>query len=628
MCGILGGRWGRDKACSRQTVEDSLRAMAYRGPDGSGILIESVGSSEVCLAHNRLAILDLTESALQPMHSDDNGLSIVFNGEIYNYVELREELRGYGFRFSTDSDTEVLLCAWRHWGQACLEKLTGMFAFAVLDRRSSKLTCVRDAFGVKPLFYKCVGEEFIFASEIGALRKLSSQSDSLNVQRAYDYLVHGDYDSAGQTFFTDIHSLKPGHLLSLNLRDGMVSEPQLWWRPSIIERPLVNFSDAADELRELFLKSVRLHMRSDVPIAAALSGGIDSSAIVCAMRYVAPDQSISSFSYIAEGHSSSEEQWVDLVNSHVGAIPYKIIANAQELLRDLPDMISAQGEPFGSSSIYAQYRVCQYANSNGFKVLLEGQGADEILGGYIGYPGQRVRSLLEKGDYARAWEFFNSWAQWPDRSRWAAIQRIVAEVAPDFLYDKLRNLNGMHNNPDWIRGGVLSEMGVHCRYPRVRRTGDAKGRRLMAELATSLSERGLSALLRHGDRNSMRFSVESRVPFLTLDLVNFSLGLPEDYLVSNLGETKSIFRAAMRGIVPSTILDRKDKVGFATPEQSWLNDIVGDVRNLICEDLALPFFDQKKAVEEFDKIISSKKAFSWQAWRWINFIIWYRQAGV
>ncbi|MEZ2345331.1 MAG: asparagine synthase (glutamine-hydrolyzing), partial [Microcoleus sp.] len=434
MSGFLGGRWGSGKASSRKAVEDGLNAMSYRGPDGAGILIESVGRSEVCLAHNRLAILDLTDNALQPMHSGDGSLSIVFNGEIYNYVELREELLLYGFKFSTDSDTEVLLYAWRHWGHACLEKLTGMFAFAVLDRKSSKLTCVRDAFGVKPLFYKCVGEEFIFASEIGALRKLSGQSDSLNVQRAYDYLVHGDYDSGDQTFFTDILSLKPGHLLSLSLRDGVVSEPELWWRPSIIERPSVTFADAADELRELFLKSVRLHMRSDVPIAAALSGGIDSSAIVCAMRHVAPDRSISSFSYIAEGHISSEEQWVDQVNSYVGAIPNKIVANAQELLRDLPDMISAQGEPFGSSSIYAQYRVCQHAGSNGFKVLLEGQGADEMLGGYIGYPGQRLRSLLEKGEYARAWEFLGSWAQWPNRSRWGAIQRFVAEVAPDFLY--------------------------------------------------------------------------------------------------------------------------------------------------------------------------------------------------
>lgn len=628
MCGILGGYWVGDRARSRKAVEDGLRAMSARGPDGAGILIEPVGHGEVCLAHNRLAILDLTEDARQPMHSADGAFSIVFNGEIYNYIELRAELRAYGFNFSTGSDTEVLLHAWRHWGQACLDKLTGMFAFAILDRSNSKLTCVRDAFGVKPLFYKSVGREFIFASEIEALRKLSGQSESLNVQRAYDYLVHGDYDSGDQTFFTDIFSLKPGHLLSLNLQDGTLSRPQLWWEPTIVERPPVTFADAADELRELFLKSVRMHMRSDVPIAAALSGGIDSSAIVCAMHHVAPDRPISSFSYIAEGHASSEEQWVDQVNEYVGAIPNKIIANAQELLRDLPDMISAQGEPFGSSSIYAQYRVCQHAGSSGFKVLLEGQGADEMLGGYIGYPGQRVRSMIEKGDYAHAWGFLRSWAQWPNRSRWGAIQRVVAEVAPDYLYEKLRNLNGMQNNPDWIRGDVLSELGVNCRYPRRRRTDDAKGRRLMAELATSLSERGLSALLRHGDRNSMRFSVESRVPFLTLDLVNFSLGLPESYLVSDLGETKSIFRAAMRDIVPSTILERRDKVGFATPEQSWLNDIADDVRKLISQDVALPFFDQKRAVIEFDQMLNNKKKFSWQAWRWINFIIWYRQAGI
>ncbi|PKO28437.1 MAG: asparagine synthase (glutamine-hydrolyzing) [Betaproteobacteria bacterium HGW-Betaproteobacteria-5] len=623
MCGILGGVWQRGFSVTAPRFEEAIEALRFRGPDDSGVERMECAASWVALGHTRLSIIDLTSAGHQPMSSADGRHSIVFNGEIYNYLELRRELTGLGHAFSSNSDSEVLLAAWRQWGRECLPRLLGMFAFVVLDRESCKLTCVRDAFGIKPFFYAREDGRFLFASEIPAIKALKQEKVELDWQRAYDYLVHGDYDSGERSFLSGVFHLLPGHLLDVSLTDGAVSEPLQWWTPSIQERTDLSFDQAADLVRERFLANIRLHLRSDVPLGAALSGGIDSSAVVCAMRVVEPDLPINTFSYIAQGSSVSEEVWVDRVNRHVRAIPHKVVVNANELAADLDEMIRVQGEPFGSTSIYAQYRVFQLAREHGVTVTLDGQGADEMLAGYNGYPGQRIRSLLEKGRVAEAWNFLSEWAKWPGRTRFAGAKRAVAEMTQGHLYDALRRLNGMQNLPPWINADALEERGIIRRYPRQRSNANEVERRVVAELALSLTQRGLPALLRHGDRNSMRFSVESRVPFLTLDMVELLLSLPESYLISGRGETKSVFRAAMRGIVPDDVLDRRDKIGFATPEQEWLVSMADTVRGWLREDLGLPFFNQQEVVKAFDRIVSGKQAFSWQVWRWINFSRWY-----
>jgi asparagine synthase (glutamine-hydrolysing) len=558
------------------------------------------------------------------MHSPDERYVIVFNGEIYNYKELREELKQLGGAFVSNSDTEVLLAAWRTWGKSCLARLEGMFAFAVYDREAATLTCVRDAFGIKPFFYAQESESFLFASEVAALAELKSDKLKLNWQRAYDYLVHGDYDSRPETFFEGVSHLPPGHFVSVDLANKTVGNPEPWWVPRITERRDLSFEQAAEQVRENFLQSIRLHLRSDVALGAALSGGVDSSAVVCAMRHVAPDQPIHTFSYIAAGSDVNEERWADLVNRHVGAVAHKVVVAPQELARDLDDMIRTQGEPFGSTSIYAQYRVYQLAKENGITVTLDGQGADEALAGYSGYPGPRLRSLLETGQWGRAGQFLYAWAQWPDRSLSMGLKLTVAEMSDGPIYQALRRVSGRQAMPVWIKGDALMERNVSLRHPRLRPELEERGRRVMAELAHSLTKRGLSSLLRHGDRNSMRFSVESRVPFLTLEQVELLLSLPEHYLISDGGETKSVFRAAMRGIVPDEILDRKDKIGFQTPEQQWLTSMADTVREWLQADIGLPFLDQSAVLREFEEIVAGRKAFSWQVWRWVNFIRWHQ----
>lgn len=622
MCGVLGGWWlNPDQAVKRLPL--ALQRIKHRGPDDSGYQIYPVGDGAVVLGHTRLSIIDLSDGGHQPMHSRDDRWAIVFNGEIYNYRELRIELQGIGHYFSSDSDTEVLLAAWAQWGTACLPRLVGMFAFVVLDKTNATMTCVRDAFGIKPFFYSAELGQFVFASELPALLLLMAGRPALNWQRSYDYLVHGDYDSTSDTFYAGVHHLPPGHLLQINTATGLITPPQGWWQPQVKERPGLRFDDAVEQVREQFLQNIRLHLRSDVPLGAALSGGIDSSAVVCAMRHVEPNLPIHTFSFIAEGRDVNEEYWVDRVNNHVEAVPHKVRVTSQELVRDLDDMIRTQGEPFGSTSIYAQYRVYQLASEKGITVTLDGQGADEMLAGYSGYPGQRLRSLLETGNIQEAWRFWNNWAQWPGRSRMLAAKYLASEMTNGGLYETLRKLDGKPIVPNWIKIGPLLEKGICLEKPRMRPFIQTKGRRVIDELRLSLTKRGISSLLRHGDRNSMRFSIESRVPFLTTEMANLLLSMPENYLISDKGETKHVFRAAMRGIVPDDVLDRRDKIGFATPEQDWLQGMAPTVVHWLQQDLHLPFIDQSKLVQDFNAVMSGKKRYSWQVWRWVNFWRWH-----
>jgi len=455
---------------------------------------------------------------------------------------------------------------------------------------------------------------------------LKQERAELDWQRSYDYLVHGAYDNSDRTFFSGITHLLPGHAVTLDVQTGVLSEPRKWWSPTIVETA-ISYKDATEQLREMFLANIRLHLRSDVALGAALSGGLDSSAVVCAIRHVEPGIPIKTFSYIAKGSPLSEEVWVDQINAVTRAEAQKVVVHPHEMVADLDDMIRAQGEPFGGTSIYAQYRVFKAAREAGVTVTLDGQGADELLAGYNGYPGPRLLSLIEGGQWGQAISFLNGWAAWPGRSRMAGLKRLVGELASDTpAYDLLRRWGGEDDHPHWVDAGALQDRGVRMGFTsRHKAAGDAN-RRLAAALRDALTSNGLTALLRHADRNSMRFSVESRVPFLTSGLAEFLLSLPEEYLISDRGETKHIFRAAMRGIVPDAVLDRKDKIGFATPEADWLSLMLPMARKWLQEDLQLPFLKHESLLGAFESAASGRSKNPSQVWRWINFYRWYAQA--
>jgi asparagine synthase (glutamine-hydrolysing) len=332
---------------------------------------------------------------------------------------------------------------------------------------------------------------------------------------------------------------------------------------------------------------------------------------------------------VARGSAVDEEYWADIVNKHVGAIPHKLIVGSEELANDLDDMISAQGEPFGSTSIYAQYRVFKLAKENGMTVTLDGQGADELLAGYNGYPSPTMLSLIENGKFITLFKFMTSWSQWPGRNIGQAVVRLCGEFVPTSLMSLALKVVGKNTTPEWMNITFMKGNGVQPLkfLATTKKHHGVYGRRLVATLRDGLTGNGLNSLLRHGDRNSMRWSVESRVPFLTIDIAEFLLSLPEHYLISHEGETKSIFRTSMRGIVPDEVLDRRDKVGFETSEQTWLKELEHEIPDWMTAAETLPFLNSDECRKEVTEMIEGRKPFNSQAWRLINFCRWAQDVG-
>jgi asparagine synthase (glutamine-hydrolysing) len=502
-----------------------------------------------------------------------------------------------------------------------------MFSFAVYDALNQKITLARDAFGIKPLFYFLNENKLAFASEINALKTLLPNIKlSPNDQSAYDYLVWGSYDSNENSFYKEINQVPPAHFLEVSLKESFSVTLTNWWFPSIKVNPSISFEEATSTLRNLFLESVRLHLRSDVPLGAALSGGIDSSAIVCAMRYLEPELPIHTFSFIAENESISEEKWVDRVNEFVDAIPHKIKIASSDLQKDIDNIMRAQGEPFGSTSIYAQFRIYEEAKKNGIIVMLDGQGADELLAGYSGYPAERLTSLKEEGRYGQIISFLFHWSKWPDRGLKNAVIQFISLVMPAFLKNMAHEWNGKNPSPTWLNEPFLNSSGVRRVNPeKVPRKKENIGRRVPETLRHVMLKGNLISLLRHADRNSMHWSVESRVPFLTIPMANFLLSLPEHYLIDQKGRTKSIFREAMRGIVPDEILGRKNKIGFATPEKDWLYANDFDLKNQLSHLYKLPFIKEEELKSTIRDIQTGKKKFDFLSWRLLNFSRWAKE---
>lgn len=622
MCGIIGF-YAKQKKRSA-LLSKSLAVIRHRGPDAQSFIQKKVASGYLGLGHVRLSIIDISGRANQPLNSTCGHYSLVFNGELYNYKELRVELDQKGCQFITDSDTEVLLYGLAMYGVSFLPRINGMFSFVFFDAKEKTLLLARDPFGVKPLYYSLSDEGLHFGSDIRALLKLMDRAAKPNLQRAYDYLVHGDYDSNTESFVEGVSSLAAGHYFTYNLKYFKFEAIHAWWQPNIHTNSGISFEQAKQRVKELFLDSIKLHLRSDVPVGITLSGGIDSSAVVSAVRYLNPSMSIKAFSYISSDEQNSEEHWIDRLTQLKDIESYKVYASHYELQQHLDDLILMQGEPFGGTSIYAQYRVFKMARMQGVTVMLDGQGADELLAGYFGYPGQRLLSIIETKGVWSAHKYAKRWARAPGRSYMVAWMYLARILLPNTLYAWVRKILGRDFVPAWLNTQVLKDAGVEFiekRYPMLKSNS---GMRLKEALAAAITHRGLSSLLRHGDRNSMAFSIESRVPFLSLPLANFLLSLPENYLVADDGTTKHIFRESMRGIVPDEILDRKDKIGFATPESQWLILMTDVIENWINSAPEIDFINKAEIKKHFEKVKNKQKTFDGRVWRWVNYLRWYQ----
>jgi asparagine synthase (glutamine-hydrolysing) len=628
MCG-LAGIVTPDRVVDTDLLVGLSAELQHRGPDDGGFLIgdthaascshSPTGSGTIALVHRRLSILDLSSAGWQPMSSPDGSQHLVYNGEVYNYVELREELRRLGHDFRSGSDTEVLLRGWQEWGAALLPRIVGMFAFALLDYKRDELVLARDAFGIKPLYYSTAGNAFAFASEIPTLLLAPGVSRRVDPRGVRDYLQHGLTDSGSQTMFADVHALPAAHLLRVSL-DGQPDVPQRWWQPPANRDAELSFSEAADQLRDLLVDSVRLHLRSDVPLGAALSGGVDSSAIICAMREVGGSQvDLHAFSYVADDPALSEEKWARTAADAAQARLWTTGASAADLVADLDGLIRAQGEPFGSTSIYAQRRVFELARSQGVTVMLDGQGADEMFAGYRSLVSARCATLIKRGRLVAATHLARRAGALPGPfdAKWFLARGLAAHV-PAGGVATVRRMLQQDLVPPWVDGDWLTGQNAPMAPTLYKSTS------LHQELRHQLTDVSLPGLLRYEDRNSMTFSIESRVPFLTIPLVEFVGRLPENYLIDANGTSKAVLRQALRGLVPDQLLDRKDKIGFETPERAWLMQLRPWVERTLSDESARHVRALRLAEvrSEYDAVCAGRRPFAWQLWRCLNLIRW------
>jgi asparagine synthase (glutamine-hydrolysing) len=636
MCGIAGCIATPERGKSSR-AELVLKSIEHRGPDDAGWLRLSGGwiekghdwnppatEPDALLLHRRLSIIDTTVGGWQPMSTADGRYHIVYNGEIYNYREIRVELEQLGHRFHSASDTEVLLEAYAEWGTNAFRRFVGMFAFAILDTQHRTLLLARDFFGIKPLYYWAEEGCLSFGSEIKALFAFGLSEPHANTERLLSYLRYGVTDFGAETMLAEVCQIPAAHFMMISLEDCRPQVAQCYWTRD--SDPLdVSFDEAAATVRDLFLGSVQLHLRSDVAVGSALSGGIDSSAIVTAIRHLDSKAEIHAFSYISETGAPSEEHWVDAVVRQVGAHVHKVYATDRMLAEDLRAMMDFCDEPFGSTSAYAQSLVFRAAHEAGVKVMLDGQGADEILGGYDTYKGARLASLVRQGRWSQAIHFLKHLSPQDGVGKYLGIAYCADFLLPPGLQAAARSLAGKDAFPLWLNRRWFADRGVGARFANY--TGERNV--LRHSLDRSVRET-LPGLLRYEDRNSMANSVESRVPFLTPQLVTYLGRLPESYLIDENGTSKAVFRAAMRGIVPDAILNRRDKIGFATPEKSWMSLMDSSVRSTLDGDAArgMGFLNLSAARTELDAVREGNRPFGFHVWRWINLIRWTEQLGV
>ena len=601
---------------------DLLNAMAerirHRGPDSGGLWVRD--KDRVAMAHRRLSILDLSESAAQPMISSVSSNVLAFNGEIYNYVELRAELERYGRRFSTESDTEVLLVALEEWGEAALPRLNGMFAFTYWDERAQRLLIARDRFGEKPLFIGRgdLGVK-VFASEMKAILTHPLVKDSVNTEAISKFGCGGWYEDGSETFFESIERFPPAHAAWFGV-DGRQLTRWRYWTPDYDDiREDLKPRDAVEEFMHLLQNSVRLRLRADVPIGSSLSGGLDSSVIVGILAQARDGEGFSQNTFSAcfpSDPTISEEKEIDMVSKHAGTAAYKVIPDPISLANESLRLHWHQEEPFLSASIYLQWCVARLAKEQGTKVLLDGQGADELLAGYQFYFRQRQLDLLDNAQYqlaARETSKFNNRLRVASKGFEGVERRFNPLVA--YSAEELTALNGKSRTI-----GVSSNPSYSVGVPSPR-----PGSRLRRTLSEALLYNSLPMLLRYADRNSMAFSRESRLPYLDYNLVDFCIRLPDKYNIRN-GWQKWILRQSSAGLIPEEIRWRADKVGYAAPLDLWLRkelkvwawDRLNDTRLMNVAGYDVPYI--RRLWESHQNEVSNS---SWEIWRWISLAEWF-----
>jgi asparagine synthase (glutamine-hydrolysing) len=590
--------------------------LDHRGPDGAGAWDEP----GVALGFRRLAILDLSEAGMQPFVSADGRHVLVHNGEIYNYRELRAELESRGHRFRSATDTEVVLAAYREWGDRCVERFNGMWAFALWDAAKQRLFCSRDRFGVKPFYYTWDGSRLVFASELKAFRGDPGFRAEANLPLVRDYLEHGTLEHTDATFFASVRKLPPAHSLVL---DGGGLRLGRYWELALEPPP----DDPEELVRELFFDSVRLRLRSDVPVGTCLSGGLDSSAIACVVDRLMRTEAEAALpvgerqrtftAYFAGAAAHDERPYARAVVDATGSAAHWVSFDASDVVRVLPSVVETQDEPFGSTSIVAQWFVMREAASAGLKVMLDGQGGDEVFAGYPVYIGSRLADLLVGGRLPALRRELAAQRRVQGAGTGALAQMLARPLAPERLK---RVVRARVKGTSGLVGPALRALDgghdvVTTPFPD----------RLRRQMAVIIAH-GLPELLRYEDRNSMAHSLEARVPFLDYRLVQAAFSVRAEQLLDG-GVTKVLLRKALADVLPPVVRDRVDKIGFATPESGWLRGELGVFAQEVFASSSFAergYVDAEAAAQRLREHRAGRVEAAQPIWRALNTELWAR----
>ncbi|MBI3965333.1 MAG: asparagine synthase (glutamine-hydrolyzing), partial [Chloroflexi bacterium] len=583
-------------------------------------------------------------------------------GEIYNYLELVPELQAHGHHFRSRTDTEVIIHAYEQWGEDCVRRFNGMWGIALWDTRRRTLFCSRDRFGVKPFYYRVANGTFSFATELKALLAHDPSARVPNYPYLLRFLLTSIFDDGDETFFEGIHLLLPAHSLTLHLpafrphdseiagqRDsGIAGRPsrypaislsrnqgatglrvaRYWdWHPE--SRSQYDYTDPAGTLRELLIDSVRLRLRSDVPVGTCLSGGLDSSAIV-AIASGLRDAPISTFSALYDDPECDERRFVDTINERFNTEPHPVYPDGQDLAEVLPRIVWHQDGPTAGPGLYSQWHVMRTAHGH-VKVLLDGQGGDELLGGYYHYFGDYLATLAERAvgraDVAAGLRLVRELPAISGLTGRNQIFPLLKNYTPDFARRRYRRAMGTETSDD-VHAELLGLVNGNRVPPgRARERPRRFSNRLNDSLYYALTRDSIPALLHYEDRNSMAFSIEARVPFLDYRVAEFCLGLPFHEKI-NGATTKDVLRRAIRGLVPDEIVDRRDKKGYPTPLAHWLRGRPGDwARDVLFapECRARHIFDPDVVAAKLAAHRDGRQDYSWQIWRWLTVELWFQQ---
>ncbi len=573
MCGIAGIVSATAGEGFPLALGRMMRIQRHRGPDGEGSWTGKVAGFQVGLTHNRLAILDLSEAGRQPMFLPDGSQALLFNGLIYNYKELRSDLEAEGVRFRSQCDTEVMLWALAAWGESAVGRFNGMWAFAWLDLRAGKLTLTRDRFGIKPLYIYRNRHSLFFASEIKAIVAGSAERFAINPLVAGRFVEQSLLDAQAETFFSAIEAIPAGHNFVYDLKGGAILRPRSYsyWSPASEAVVNGNLAGRIEEIRETFADAVRIRLRSDVPVGVLLSGGLDSSSIAAVMRRVlGRDADLHVMSATSSDPRFDEKPFIDQMARHLECPVHwiKLGSDPAQWFRLLSDVVYSNDEPIGSFATVAHYLLMEEAKRLGITVILSGQGADELLCGYLKFTGFYLEQLVRQGRLGTAARLLAGFAR-----RGTVLQQFEFSEARRYL--RLSRHVGID-----IRGPRLMEASCPLR------TGLGKGSVVDRQRA-DLYRFSVPGLVHYEDRSSMASAREIRLPFLDYRLVNLLLPLDPQWKLRD-GWTKWIFRQAMKDWLPPSIVWRKDKQGFISPQGEWLkHELRPAIERFLREDLLI-----------------------------------------